>query len=55
MGVSLNDHDLKYEAPTASGQTLGQGNFGTAKLMRQKVGGWGWGMATLPHVHFLHF
>ena len=38
MGVSLKDHDLKYEAPTASGQTLGQGNFGTAKLMRQKVG-----------------
>ena len=39
MAVRLTDHDLKYEVPSANGsKTLGQGNFGTAKLMRHKVG-----------------
>uniref|UniRef100_A0A7S0SV19 Protein kinase domain-containing protein n=1 Tax=Mantoniella antarctica TaxID=81844 RepID=A0A7S0SV19_9CHLO len=38
MSVRLTDHDLKYEPAVAntSAKTLGTGNFGTAKLMRQK-------------------
>ena len=36
-GVRLTDHDLKYEP--ADSKTLGQGNFGTAKLMRHKASG----------------
>jgi hypothetical protein len=36
--VSLTEHDRKYEPASVNVKTLGQGNFGTAKLMRQKVG-----------------
>lgn len=39
MAVRLTDHDLKYEPASANTKTLGQGNFGTAKLMRQKATG----------------
>ena len=39
MAVRLTDHDLKYEPASANGKTLGQGNFGTAKLMRHKASG----------------
>ena len=35
--VSVTEHDAKYEP--ADSKTLGQGNFGTAKLMRHKASG----------------
>ena len=35
--VSVTEHDAKYEP--ADPKTLGQGNFGTAKLMRHKASG----------------
>jgi serine/threonine-protein kinase SRK2 len=38
MSVSTTEHDRKYE-PVTDAKTLGQGNFGTAKLMRSRLTG----------------